>query len=742
MSYKINNPIEYDLEVFPGWFMAGFRLPDGQHYQYVVSDSDRSQVQPLFDFLAWARESGSTLMGFNSHGYDDLILTEFLKTSDPWACYKMSVDIIVNKVPRWKFDNHIDSVDLMQLLPGRIGLKKVGVCLGHPKLQELPIPYDKTPTPQDQIVLYGYNGNDLEITHKLRLEQKDELELRVLMSEQYGIDLRSKGRATVAELILLHEFRRLGGETSLGEKLTKKQLNTNARDLVERHPYAKVARPRWWDDLVDPQSELYRLGTEVFKNQIPIVKGSLLGKAVSNRIFIGDRFYQTGVGGLHSIDGPGCWVPNQSERLIDIDVTSYYPNLILTNGLYPRAWGPVFTEIYQGIVDTRVRAKRAGDKLTADVLKIVANGTYGKTSEEFSSLYDPNMTANVTMTGQLALLALIQMLDGTANVVSANTDGITVLVSNDNYEKMNGVVSRWERATRLEMEYTEYRGLWQKDVNNYIAIKEAGGVKQKGRFLDTWPDLTHTPNANVVATAVKDYLHSDVPIETTIKGCRDLNQFLLTQNVAGNATTQWRDVKLGKVLRFYKSDSEFAAPIIKTPGDGDKFNEGIVPNSEGCIPVEDLPEELPDDLDYQWYIDEATSLLSLITRPKRTGMNAWSQVVRAAGLRPCLVDPKAKQLSRARVTYGDTDFSSIPEGWAIGTGTGDGLMGILHNDGNVTVTRVDKRYPTKTRAKVKKDHGFELVYGARVPLPLLLAPDQVFDFDEYYTPAELKKVGR
>jgi len=727
MNYPIDNVCFYDLEVYPRWFLTGFKLGD-VYYQYA------NDLRSIRDMINWLRHQGVTLVGFNSSRYDDPVLTRYLETGDPDEAQRVSVSIIQDNVSPWSFDNTVESIDLMPVLPGQMSLKKIGVCLGHAKLQELPVPWDQVPTLEQQEILSTYNRNDLDITEKLYRTLLPELELRASMSEQYEVDLRSKGEATIAELILQHERKRLGAFDS------RRELNDLAREYVDKEPYAVVSRPTWWDVLTHTLPTVRSIGEEIFKARIPIENDRLQKGFLDRRVFIGDRYYQMGAGGLHSIDGPGAWTPEDGEFLCDIDVASYYPNIILTQNLSPRAWGDKFLTIYRTIVERRLAAKRAGDKTTADVLKIAANGTYGKSSDPFSSLYDPCLTANVTVLGQLGLLALIEMLDGVVNVVSANTDGITVL--GRDRQSMETIVQQWEEATGLVMEFTDYEGLYQKDVNNYLAVTTAGKVKQKGEFIDEWPDLRHTPSANIVATAVTRYLSEGTPVEETVRSCRDINQFILTQTVGGNFTTAWNNRALGKVLRFYKSTLPMAAPIIRTPGDGDKGKQGVVSDSDSCVPLEDLPDYFPDDVDVDWYVARALKLLDLVTRPKRRGMNRWAEVLSRLGMTPCMVDPEARR-SRAGVAYGQTDFSSLPYAWALGTGTGEDLLAKVTPE-HTEILSVQGKYPSKTRKKVTEDHGFELVFGARVPLGSgPYAVNYTHDESEletYYTPAEWKKV--
>lgn len=737
MNYPVENVVVYDLEVYPEYFLFGAKLPDGTIVQF---ENDRDAA---FNFVCAMNAQGYPLAGFNSLGYDDFILTDFLLTSDPNSAWRMSVDIIVNQKPVWDFRNDIRSIDLMRILPGRAGLKKLGVRLGHDRLQELPVPYDKVPTQEERETLRGYNTNDLHITGKLYQHLLPELRLRSAMSEHYGVDLRSKGEATIAEIVLVSELARAN------PGVTRRTLNEEARAGIDRYPYVHVIPPTWWATLTGGANmqTIRDIGTRLFATPIPIIEDRAKLPFEGERVYIDDRYYAMGVGGLHSVDGPGAWIPGPGQKLIDLDVASYYPSIMLTQGLYPRHWGAAFLGIYRNIVDRRIAAKRAGDKVTADVLKIVANGTFGKASDPFSAIYDPQLLVNVTILGQLALLVLIQRLEGVAKVVSANTDGITVLVDDGRLSDLKSCVSTWETVTGFEMEDTEYEALYQKDVNNYCAVKKGGGVKQKGAFLDKWPDLRHNPRANITATAVTKALSEGIPVEDTIRGCTDLHQFVLTQDVTGNWTTSWHGRPLGKMLRWYKSTQEGAAEIIRTPGKGAKGVEGAVSDSASCIPVEDMPGFIPADLDYNWYIDKANKLLALITQPKRPGMNMWAEVMHRAGLVPC---EWSGSYSRARAKYGDVDYTSLPEGHTLGVLTGDNLAAMLvHTDeqeiARVYPTRVASNLPSKTRDLVLRDHGLRIHYGARTPF---IGPFyQVYQYPDdsvlhqYYTPGELAKVA-
>ena len=278
-----------------------------------------------------------------------------------------------------------------------------------------------------------------------------------------------------------------------------------------------------------------------------------------------------GVGGLHSMDGAGCWLPGYQTILMDVDVTAYYPSLMLTQGFSPRHWiiegVDHFKETFEAIVTERVEAKRAGNKIVNEALKIVINGTFGKTNDSFSSFYDPYIMSSVTVTGQIALLALVAMThDIGADVISANTDGITMQYPKELDAKVREVVTEWEVLTKLNMEYCEYLAFYQKDVNNYVAVPTDGGVKAKGVF--NIPDLgeidmEHTPTAQIVSRAVKNRLDTMADMNLTITDCQDIQEFLYTQNASKDFELTWRGQPLDNMVRFYKAVG--GSEIIKNP---------------------------------------------------------------------------------------------------------------------------------------------------------------------------------
>lgn len=735
MKYPVNNLIIFDLEIYPNYFLFGAMMPDGKVFQFTQNNLEELRKLPQ-----WLEANGYTLCGYNSSRYDDVVLSEFLRVGTARQAYVTSLQIIEHDLKRWNMVHPctIDSIDLMPIIPGWHSLKKLGVSLGHKKLQELPFDPHMELDPEQQGIVARYNINDLEVTAKLLHELQPELDLRSAMSERYQVDLRSRGDAQIAERVLCK---------SAG--IYAKQLNELARTRVTMRPVVNIKPPSWWGEINMMQTEnlceVYNVGNEIFNTPLALNNYQFPKKTLSRIVYMGDRYYQMGVGGLHSIDGPGCWKPGPNETMSDWDVGAMYPSIILREKLEPDQWQGKFLPVYEPIVKERLAAKHAGDKTTDATLKIVINGSFGKFGDQYSALFDPSMLAHVTVYGQLSLLLLIALLDDAGHrVVSANTDGVTVISPRT---ISDSVIPDWERVTGLVLEETPYQALYQQNVNNYLAIKTDGAWKAKGALLPE-RDLKHSPNADVCARAVCEYLQHGTDINDWIRSEMDINQFLLTTQVRGAWDVTWGAEPLGKMVRFYKSNREDCPPIIRTPrNDTVKGNQGQLPDSANGVPVPDLPDGFPFDLDYQWYFDRTLMMLTEIMRPKQAGWNAYAKSLYDKGFNLVVTELDRKSLSRHRSAEGTVDFDSMRNDQVIAVSTGKkvGVMGkqydALSPNMGCEFTKVTGDYPSKTRAKIMKEFDFELIYNANIPLTM--DPEIVGewdDLDQYYTEAELKKV--
>jgi hypothetical protein len=300
-----------------------------------------------------------------------------------------------------------------------------------------------------------------------------------------------------------------------------------------------------------------------------------------------------GIGGLHSTEKGQSVKAGDGHFLCDFDVASYYPNIILQQRVEPLNMTGHFLPVYQGIVDRRLEAKRAGDKATAYTLKIVVNGSFGKLGSKWSILYAPNLLIQTTITGQLCLLMLIEAYEAAgATVVSANTDGVVVWGLKSLEDDIDQVNWDWMLQTSYELERTDYKALYSRDVNNYIAIKPDGLAKGKGIFGPQ--ALSKNPDFPIVSEAIAAHLSGQADFKEAIRNCTDVSKFVTVRKVTGGA--KWRGKLLGKSVRFYYSSAVDQNEAITYAKNGNK-----VPKSDGAMPLMDMGE-MPSDVDLERYV--------------------------------------------------------------------------------------------------------------------------------------------
>ena len=221
------------------------------------------------------------------------------------------------------------------------------------------------------------------------------------------------------------------------------------------------------------------------------------------------------------------------------------------------------------------------------------------------------MMIQITVTGQLALLMLIEKMELSGiQVVSANTDGILVYCRNDQQAEYLAIIQMWEQHTGFVTEETEYAAIYARDVNAYLAIKKDGKeIKGKNIYYDPWRGKTardgywrfqKNPSTQICIEACEQFIINNISIEKTIKECQDITKFVAVKNVTGGAHKDGE--YLGKVIRWYYA--------IKCTGAINYINSNNkVPDSDGARACMDLPKTFPSDIDYYWYINKSIDML-------------------------------------------------------------------------------------------------------------------------------------
>jgi hypothetical protein len=580
-----------DIECYTNYFLIAIKsMANGKVVTFERSSWTDFEVEQLNSVLR-----KYTIVTFNGNRYDLLLLKGAIAGFDAAKLKAMSDDIIVNNARAWDTESkyslpqcrYIDHIDLIDVAPGKASLKIYGGRLHSKRMQDLPIEPSAIIKPDERELLTNYCINDLDTTIDLFNRLSSQIDLREKMGEELGMDLRSKSDAQIAEAVIKKQI-----EAIKGTKIYRPELPDGYSFNYVPPKFIKFKHPELVNALEVFKSEAFTLNEKG-----DAVEPEKVGKL---KVKINQTVYQLGIGGIHSCEKTVNYIAGSDYILVDRDVTSYYPNIILNQRLYPKHIGTEFLTAYKSIVEKRVHAKRTGDKVTDASLKIVINSSFGKFGNRWSALYSPDLLIQTTVTGQLALLMLIEALETSGiQVVSANTDGIVIYCHKRNQAALNQIIAAWEETTGFNTEETAYTALYSRDINNYVAFKPSGFYKAKGAYADA--ELSKTPTAQVCVQAVVDHLQLDIPIETTIKSCQDARMFVSVRSVTGGAVKG--DTYLGKAVRWYYAIGETGS--IQYKKNGNK-----VAMTDGAKPLMLLSAKPPEDIDRQWYISKAYAILA------------------------------------------------------------------------------------------------------------------------------------
>ena len=583
----LNEAVYLDSECYPNYYAIGF-LSGGKRKYYEIRGNSSFSMQQIQEIKQIMAEY--VTIGFNSKEYDIPLLRVALTGVNTSMLKKASNKLIKKpkgvfawqlleeaKIPQCPMMHHID---IFKVAPSvNTSLKTYAARMGFKKLQDLPYEPDAVLTEKQMDEIKEYCFNDIEVTEKLTYRLEKELELRYFFSKEYQVDLMSKSDSSIAETVFNVKY---------NIPYTDKAYSYNKPYIQYEPPeYIKFTTPELISLFEKIKANQYKLNSE----------GKLIN--IPYTIKIGNTSYTIGVGGMHSKE-KNIHFSGSNKILADIDVVSYYPNIMINNQYIPSNYPKRFIDDYKKFYDERLAAKAVGDSIKSNTCKIILNGTFGKLGNMYSSLYAPNLLLNVTLTGQLSLLMLIEQLEqNNIAVLSANTDGILACAEATDEFVLKAIITKWEERCNFKTTFTNFKEIYKRSVNDYLAIMKDGSVKTKG-FLQ---DCSLRNNSIEVAcrSAVINYLTENTPIEKTIESMSDdIRNFLIFKKSKDGAYYQGEN--LGKTARWYYGKNGDA--ILK--GNGNK-----VQDSSGAVPLMEIPEQLNiANLDLEQYIKRSYKVLS------------------------------------------------------------------------------------------------------------------------------------
>ena len=607
MWIREDKVVVYDIEVFRNVFHCCCKDTEtGKIYKFEISER-KNQLEDLIKFFL---TPGLIFCGYNNHHYDDVILNYIIDyqtklTGLPYwricqSLFNLSQFIVEDeegsreKVKRWKYAHYFKSMDLLTMMFSqklRVGLKTMQVTMHYKNVQE----YDgdfNLPLPLDEIdKMIAYNVNDVESTTELLNRLKEEIELRLFIEQEHGIDCLSMDSVKMAETFLLEEYsKRSGIPKNVIKEMRSPMDYIPLKDVIL--PFIKYKNPKLQDVLED------------MKKQIVYSKER---KGYEKKFVLSNVVYSIGVGGIHSIHTPKIFLPRDGEYIGHADVTSMYPSFLIKYQWGPRHLGKLFCDIFENLYGERVEAKRTGQKIKNLFLKIVLNSPTGKMQQEVSWMYDPFNVFKIRINGQLILLMLVdRLLELGCEIIQVNTDGVVYRAKNNLRDGVQEAISEVEQITRLNFEIDEYEAFYQYAINDYFGVMKGGEIEKKGMFI-TKTKLGKGLAPVVIPKAVINYFVNHTPVTETIEKDKDIRDFLMSQAVDKKFKVIYGDKPVQRINRFYASTN---GPYLfkQKPGENP---ENMLTKSGVTIlnKFDDLPIE-SRKINYRYYISEANKIIA------------------------------------------------------------------------------------------------------------------------------------
>lgn len=618
----------YDIEVFQNIFHCSVKNTETNDiYKFEISER-KNQLRDLVKFfkqvdkyITWGDYYTTNInipanvifCGYNNLHYDNPIINYIIEYEDklmqyniPTICssiFNLSKTITtssednIDAWKHWKYQIWFDTFDILTMLYSnklRVGLKEIQVTMQYPNVQEFACDWTKPLPLEDFNSMIDYNINDIESTSELLNRCKKDVDLRIAIEDEYGVRVLSKDGVNIGMKILTQKYLEKTGLTWQDIKDLRSPMSViPLKDVIL--PFIKYDSPilqRVLDDM---------------KNQI-VSPGR---KGYENKFVFNNLRYSVGVGGIHSVNSPEIIIPRDDEMLIDIDVASLYPSMLIEYEFYPKHLGKEFLEVYKQIKDERIEAKHNGDKVKNETLKLALNGLSGNLQNEHNFCYSPFAVMQIRINGQLLLLMLAEKLTQIGcRIVQANTDGLFVLLKKDVYSKVNSICREWEQLTKLTLEEDRFKAMYQYAINDYFAITEDNKVKEKGMFI-TAVKLGKGLTPKIIPKAIISFFKDGISVEDTIKNCTDIRDFLMSEKTGKQWHVEYMNEEQQRTNRFYASTNGGYLWKWKYSNDSDIKSYQNMLTASGVTLLNKFDDKPIEErkINYRYYIMEAYKII-------------------------------------------------------------------------------------------------------------------------------------
>jgi len=622
----------YDIETYPNVFTLALMTAEEKIIVFEISER-RNDAALLLQWLYYIKEINGYMVGFNNEAFDYTVLHELVKNPNCThvELYEMA-DRIINCTEKWPpkvwpRDRVAKQLDLYKInhfdnKARRTGLKVLEFNMRSENIEDLPYAPGTLLSNEQIDELITYNIHDVKETNKFLRYCLGPVQFRESLIPVLG-----------AEVINFND-------TKIGKEFFIKELtayNPNSCYIKQPGSRGKGVMQQTKRDVIHLSEIIFdyvKFNSVEFNAVLDHLKTKTITETkkapeLNVTAYYSGVIFQFGNGGMHaSIDSSTVTASNE-HLIIDLDVTSYYPSLAISNRLYPEHLGESFCDIYNDLKKQRVNYPKGSAE--NKMLKLALNGVYGDSNNEYSPFYDPKYTMTITVNGQLLLCMLVEKLTSQINnlkLIQVNTDGLTVKVKKADEAQVMRIASDWEKYTGLDLERADYNRMFIRDVNNYIAETTDGKLKTKGAYCHIGPveheknytvDWHKNHSALIIPKAAQAALVDGVEPCEFIRNHDNLFNFMLRAKVPRSSRLEWHESDqieiLPNITRYYVSNAggklvKIMPPLPKAPEKERAIGVNIGYLTTPCNNLTGFNiEQLRATINYEFYINEADKLI-------------------------------------------------------------------------------------------------------------------------------------
>lgn len=240
-------------------------------------------------------------------------------------------------------------------------------------VEEMPLPHDYWCQKGDEKIILAYNANDTLATYEFLLvtlgrteyplyKGKNKLQLRNELNKKFNVNVTNMGDVPMGEELMLQLYAR---KTNQNPYYIKRNGGTPREEIC-----LKDCIPFW----CDIKSKEFKVFLNKIKETCIVVSKGEFQQSV---IFHGIRF-DFGLGGSHACIESGVYEADDNWIILDLDISSLYPSIAKSLGLYPEHLGIEFMQQYSGFIDKRIaekhKPKNERDNVLIEGFKLILNG--------------------------------------------------------------------------------------------------------------------------------------------------------------------------------------------------------------------------------------------------------------------------------------------------------------------------------------------------------------------------------